>query len=338
MRSLLSKKTKLGLLMLIVCLFLCEGHADIEIHFIDVGQGDATLILCDGEAMLIDAGLSSCSQLIYSYLQEQTDELRYMIVTHPHEDHIGGCAAVLNAVPVGVIYSPVVEWDSKLFANIKKYAELQGAEIIIPYEGECLELGGSIITILHCWPEAWTVNDMSIVLRIDYGVTSFIFTGDAELYSEYMMIDSGLSLKANVLKVAHHGSRSSSCQEFIDAINPQIAVISCGAQNKYGHPHPEVLEALSKAEYILRTDELGTIILQSDGASVSVIKPVLLSELDAESFCGYIGNTKTKVYHNAHCESVYTIEPRNTIHLQTLKDAVEKGYSPCDLCESGMKQ
>ena len=121
--------------------------------------------------------------------------------------------------------------------------------------------------VLHCWPEAWETNDMSIVLRVDYGDTSFLFTGDAEYMSEYMMLDSGWELKADVLKVGHHGSDTSSTQEFIDAVQPDYAVISCGKNNPYGHPAEEVLERLKECT-VLRTDELGTVIMLSDGENI----------------------------------------------------------------------
>ena len=263
------RQAMLALLLLIS--FIAYAHADLEVHFIDVGQGDAALLICDGEAMLIDGGQPSASQLIYTYLRERVPELKYMIATHPHEDHIGGCAAALNAVPVGLILSPVTEWDTRAFNSMVKYAEAQGTEIFVPFEGDVYQLGGSEITVIHCWPEAWTSNDMSIVVRVDYGATSFLFTGDAERMSEYMMIDSGFVLEADVLKVAHHGSSSSSTLEFLEAVNPEYAIISCGKNNSYGHPHQQVIDRLNGNAVILRTDELGTIIFHSDGETLSYI-------------------------------------------------------------------
>ena len=149
---------------------------------------------------------------------------------------------------------------------------------------------------------------MSIVLRVDYGSTSFIFTGDAESMSEYMMVDSGLPLDADVLKVAHHGSRYSSTQEFIDAISPSYAVISCGKYNSYGHPHSQTLERLADS-VIIRTDMYGTIILRSDGTNISIVAPVF----DPTSVEGFIGNRSSMKYHHPDCEAVKEIELRNTI-------------------------
>ena len=268
----MKRRSPLRLLSLILLLLFLTGvftntQADIEVHFLDVGQGDATLVICDGEAMLIDGGGPSCGQFIYAYLRECVDELVYMISTHPHADHVGGLAAALNAVPVGVIFSPVDSWDTKVFENVVLYAEMQGTPIVCPNEGDVFTLGGAEVTVLHCWPEAWETNDMSIVLRVDYADTSFLFTGDAEYMSEYMMIDSGWELKSDVLKVGHHGSDTSSTQEFIDAVLPDYAVISCGKNNPYGHPAEEVLERLKECT-VLRTDELGTIIMLSDGENI----------------------------------------------------------------------
>ena len=193
------------------------------------------------------------------------------MATHPHEDHIGGLSAVLNAVPADVVLSPVAEWDGSPFFYMKKYADRQGAPVTVPYEGDVFDLGGASVTILHCWPEAWDVNDMSIVLRIDYGETSFLFTGDAEYTSEYMMIDSGAPLRADVLKVGHHGSDTSSTREFLECVSPRYAVISCKAGNQYGHPHASVLDRLrSVGAEVLRTDISGTVILRSDGERISI--------------------------------------------------------------------
>ena len=256
------------LIFLFLVLFLLPAHAEFEIHYLDVGQGDSAIILCDGESMIIDGGPVSASSLLYSYIRNtlQLAEVNIVVATHPHDDHIGGIPAILNAAPVGVILSPVAAWDSSTFSSVIKYANLQGCPITVPSVGDVYTIGSADVTIISCWPEAWTVNDMSIILRVDYGDTSFLFTGDAEVMAEYVSIDSGLLLKADVLKVGHHGSHSSSCLEFLKAVSPKAAVISCGADNTYGHPHMETLNNLNsvKAE-VLRTDIYGTIICRSDG-------------------------------------------------------------------------
>ena len=333
----------------IICILLLflilapYGYADLTVHFLDVGQGDAILIQCDNEAMLIDGGPNSASQYVYSYLQQHVDSLDCIVATHPDADHIGGVAAALNAVPVEVIFSPVEEWDTAVFEDVVKYAELQGTPIIIPYEGDVFALGGADITILHCWPEAWSSNDMSICLRLDYGYTSFVFTGDAESMSEYMMIDSGMQLHADVLKVGHHGSASSSTPEFIDAVNPTYAVISCGIDNSYGHPHPSTLEVLSGIN-VLRTDELGTIVMQSNGQTITVTSQSTQSEqsqsevemntnISVSSDAVYIGNRNSMKFHYPDCASVEKMSPKNRVPLSSREEAIELGYQPCGQCQ-----
>ena len=264
--------------LVLIFLFLpISAFADLQIHFLDVGQGDCTIVLCDGESMVIDGGPASASSFVYSYIRNtlELQHIDYVVSTHPHLDHVYGLSSVLNAAPVDLVLTPVLEWDSKAFNSMVKYAEKQGAPLSVPQEGDTLRLGGATVTILHCWPEAidyGRTNDSSIVVRIDYGQTSFIITGDAEDWSEYMMIDAGINLSADVLRVSHHGSNTGSTMEFLKAVQPKYAVISVGKDNGYGHPHTEVLERLDKiGTKVLRTDELGTIVFQSDGNILTLI-------------------------------------------------------------------
>ena len=263
----------------IICLFFIAmwpltAHAELTVYFFDVGQGDSALVLCDGESMIIDGGPASASDFLYSFIRNtlKLKSLDYMVATHPHEDHIGGLPAVLSAVPVDLILSPTSDWDNDRFQILKRYADAQKAPLLIAYEGDTLHLGGATITILHSWFDAWTTNDMSIVLRVDYGETSILFTGDAEYMSEYMMIDAGYNLQADILKVGHHGSHTSSSMEFLQAVNPSYAVISCGRANGYGHPHQETLDSLKSINaQVFRTDLQGTIICVSDGDTITFI-------------------------------------------------------------------
>ncbi len=257
--------------------------ADLSILFLDVGQGDCTVVVCDDAAMVIDGGPPGASDKVYRVIREDLglEYIDYVISTHPHEDHVGGLTAVLNAAPVDLILSPVLEWKSgSRFEQFMEYAELSGTPVSVPEEGSTLQLGGAVVTVLHCWPEALQAveqnwgnvdpeNDLSIVVRIDYGDTSVIVTGDAEEASEYMMIDSGLSLKADVLRIAHHGSRYSSKEEFLEAVSPRYAVISCGKGNKYYHPHGSVLNLLLKHDiWVFRTDLQGMVRMVSDGKEI----------------------------------------------------------------------
>lgn len=277
-------KRIVSLFLVLLLLPVCAG-AELTAWFLDVGQGDCTVIVCDGEAMVIDGGPAGTSDKVYAFLREKLGltEIDYVIATHPHEDHIGGLTAVLNAVPVDLMLSPVLSWSGRRFERLMEYADLAGTPVSVPAEGDTLSLGGAVVTVLHCWPEAalaeeqnWgnvdPVNDLSIVVRIDYGETSLIVTGDAESASEYMMIDSGMDLRADVLRIAHHGSRYSTTKEFLSAVSPSFAVISCGKGNEYGHPHKRVLNLLKKRGVDLyRTDLQGMIRMDSDGKTVSFV-------------------------------------------------------------------
>ena len=260
----------LALLLLVPALALAE----LEVHFLDVGQGDCAVVVCDGESMVIDGGPRAAAGSVYRYIREGLGltHIDYAVSTHPHVDHVYGLSAVMNAAPADLLLTPVLEWDSKAFEYVMKYAGRQGTEIAMPQEGDVLRLGGATVMVLHCWPEAAAqgrTNDMSIVLRVDYGKTSFLFTGDAEDWSEYMMLDSKVNLKADVLKVSHHGSGTASTMEFLRAVHPAYAVISAGKGNSYGHPHAEVLSRLKAVgARVLRTDESGTVRLYSDGENV----------------------------------------------------------------------
>ena len=273
-----------------VCVFLCAmflallyvvpvtAHAGLEVHFLDVGQGDCTVVLCDGKAMVIDGGPREASGYVYDYIRKtlSLNHIDYVISTHPHTDHVYGLSAMLNAVPADLVLTPVLEWDSKPFEYMAKYARKQGTPMVVPSEGDTFRLGSAEITVLHCWPEAveyGRANDASIVVRIDYGKTSFIITGDAEDWSEYMMIDSGMKLDADVLRVAHHGSSTASTMEFLRAVSPEYEVISVGKVNDYGHPHRGTLERLNRAGCdILRTDKSGTIVMVSNGERIGIVR------------------------------------------------------------------
>lgn len=317
---------RMCLLILCLALLLGTARAELCVRFLDVGQGDAALVQCDGEAMLIDGGSAAASQYLYSCLRESVTELAAIVATHPHDDHVGGLAAVLNAVPVGIIYSPVEAWNSIAWKNVVKYAGAQGVPIVVPGEGDAFRLGGASVAILHCWPDAWTENDMSIVLRVDYGETSFLFTGDAEAMSEEMMLGDRAPLKADVLKVAHHGSGRSTTPGFIAAVDPDWAVISCGRENAFGHPSDKVLKALAGAK-VLRTDEAGTITFRSDGTALSVTtaaRPAIETN--------YIGNRKTMKFHLPGCEAAAEMAEANKVPLAAREDALEMGFTACGQC------
>lgn len=241
------------------------------IHFIDVGQADSALVTCDGHSMLIDGGNVDDSDLVYSVLERETDgHLDYVVGTHAHEDHIGGLSGAFEAVTADVTYCPVTEYDSKAFRNFKQRAEERGNGLTIPSVGDTFSLGDAEVTVIAVNSVPDDTNNTSIVLRIVYGETSFLFTGDAEEPAEDVILQSGQDIQSTVLKVGHHGSRTSTSEAFLDTVNPAYAVISCGKDNSYGHPHDITLAKLqSKDIEVFRTDEMGDIYCTSDGKDVT---------------------------------------------------------------------
>lgn len=247
------------------------GSGSFEIHFIDVGQADAALVLCDGEAMLIDGGNAEDSNLMYTYLKKQNvDHLDYVIGTHAHEDHIGGIAGALNYASVDTVYSPVTNYDSKAFRNFVKAAETHGADITVPTTDTAFTLGSAYCDVLAVNTDDDT-NNSSIVLRITYGNTSFLFAADAEHPVENAILDREETVSSTVLKVGHHGADTSTSYRWLRQVMPQYAIISVGAKNSYGHPTEDVLSRLRDAGVTtFRTDLQGDLICVSDGNTVTI--------------------------------------------------------------------
>jgi len=245
----------------------------LAIHFIDVGQADAAVILCGGKTMMIDGGNAGDSSLIYSYLKNTLglSHIDCMIATHPHEDHIGGLSGALNACTVGTVYSPVTEYDSKVFDSLVRYTENQGKTLTVPRMGETIWLGDAQAQIISSAKPYAEINDTSIVVKITFGRTSFLFTGDAEWEAEHDLIESGYDLSADLLKVGHHGSSSSTSYVFLREVMPEYAVISVGEGNTYGHPSESVTSRLRDVgASVYRTDLNGHIVVVSDGKTISI--------------------------------------------------------------------
>lgn len=251
-----------------------EGNTShsFQIHFLDVGQADSALVLCGNEAMLIDGGNVADSSLLYSHLKSQgITHLDYVVATHAHEDHVGGLSGALNYASVDTVYCPVTSYNSNAFNNFVKAANKHGASITVPKVGHTFNLGSAKVQIVACNPNASDPNESSIMLRIVYGSTSFMFTGDGESEAESAALNSGYTLKSDVLKVGHHGSRTSTSYAFLRAVAPDHAVISVGYGNSYGHPTETVLSRLRDADAkVYRTDMQGTVIATSDGKTVKI--------------------------------------------------------------------
>ena len=249
------------------------SEAKLRISYIDVGQGDSILIQTpNGKNMLIDAGDNAAGPTVVNYLQHQgIRRLDAVIWTHPHADHIGGADNVLKSFPVGQVYMPNIPANTESYKELLANMRSQNLKPIPAKTGESVDLDPEV-NALFLAPNSshyLDTNDYSAVLRLTYGENSFLFAGDAQFTSEQEMLASGYTLKADVLKVGHHGSHSSTSQAFLSRVQPKYAVISVGKNNDYGHPHPETLVALDKAgTKIYRTDESGTIVAESDGRNI----------------------------------------------------------------------
>lgn len=247
-----------------------------SVHYIDVGQGDCILIKSDDEAMLIDAGERGNAETITNYLKQHgVTKLDYVIATHPHSDHIGSMADVLSAFPTSNIIMPKLSKSNipttKTYENLLKTVKSQNINMIAAVPGESYKIGKAEMTVLAPLTDNDDLNNMSVVTRVVYGVNSFLFTGDAEVKSENRILDTDAVLRSDVLKMGHHGSSTSSGEKFMDAVNPRLCIISCGKDNDYGHPHKETLEMLEERKIsYLRTDEVGSIVVGSDGTTLTV--------------------------------------------------------------------
>lgn len=245
---------------------------ELEVHFIDVGNADSILLISEGESMLIDAGENDNGDEVVSYLKSLgVTELQYAVGTHPHSDHIGGLDTVLYEIPTETLLMPEKEHTTKTYEDVLTAAEETGTYLTTAEAGDSYQLGSTFLTVLspdRIWED---LNNNSIVLLAQNGEDSFLFAGDAESDSETVMLDSGIVPDVDVLKVGHHGSSTSSSYRWLRATMPEYCVITCGAGNKYGHPHKEVLSRLNDLNRtnnttIFRSDSNGNITAHSDGS------------------------------------------------------------------------
>lgn len=310
----------------------------LTVSYIDVGQADCALVECAGEFLLIDGGNRDDSQLVVSYLEQQgVQELAAVVCTHAHEDHVGGLPAVLAVYPTKAVYAPTKTYASKIFDKFVYYADQQGLDITVPAPGDAFSLGQAQVTVMGPVKSYAEPNNTSIVLRIAFGDTVFLFTGDMETEAENDMLDywgDRADWRADVLKVGHHCSNTSTGYRFLNAVMPEYGVISLGKGNSYGHPHKEPLSRLYQAGVvILRTDELGTVQAVSDGSRVQLTwenQSANPENAQAETAAVFIGNRNSKKFHASDCANLPA--EKNTVVFSSYQEAIEAGYTPCGSC------
>lgn len=249
---------------------LLSGSASF--HFIDVGQGDATLILTGDAAVLIDAGPDDSAGALVEYLKTTAGRLDYLILTHPHEDHVGGADEVLKEIPTGRVLMPFVEY-SGYTATLKNIASERNIPVYNAAIGSQYTAGDITCTLLGpVRTDYENLNNVSAVVRVDVGGTSLLVSGDAEMEAELDLLAANAPelFDCDIYKAGHHGSSTSTTLEFFTAIAPDHCVISCGKNNSYGHPHTTVLQLFSlSGASVYRTDEDGTIVLDTAGDTIT---------------------------------------------------------------------
>ena len=251
--------------------------AQMSVPFIDVGQGDCTLIISDGEAMLVDAGEAEYGERVADYLDSlEIEKLRYVIGTHPHSDHIGGLAHIIRNYQVETVIMPKIPDDmtptTRIYENLLETIIDEKLKIRTA-RNETLDLGTSKVQIYKPVSDTKNLNNYSVCVKITHGENSFLLTGDTEKSGEKEFSQTyGKELSSKVYKMGHHGSETASNIELLDVVLPRYAVISCAKDNDYGHPHEEAVDRINKyADYVFETYKSGTIIFMSDGKGLSVV-------------------------------------------------------------------
>ena len=274
------RKDKLSIFvftLVFLLIFSLNVSADLIVHFIDVGQGDAILLQHqEGDTVLIDGGdrFASIEEKLISYLTEAgVERFDAIIATHPHADHIGGLPAVMENFPVDAIYDSGRVHTSQTYENYLMLIDEKDIPFKTPRRGDKIELDNLTFDIVHPGEnvEEYSLNDASITAHLQYGQISFIFTGDIEESAEREIVETGIDIKSTVLKVAHHGSRTSTNDYFLEAVNPEVAIIQVGENNRFSHPAPEVKNRLQENNIdIYRNDLNGDIVINTDGETYTI--------------------------------------------------------------------
>ncbi len=327
-----------------------EGNA---VHFIDVGQGDSILVASEGKYMLVDAGEEDKGDTVVDYLAGLgVSELEYVVATHPHSDHIGGMDDVINSFDVKNIILPDMASSTKCYENMLDAVESKNVNAVKGEAGYSFEFGDFECNIVAPVVIGDDANNNSVVMKLVYGNDSILLTGDCSDDEESDILESGADISVDLLKVGHHGSYSSSSEEFIQKVSPKAAIISCGKDNEYGHPHSQTLDTLNKyGVEIHRTDEEGTIIAYCSGNGISIGGVVVSTDESTEETSAaaaettavsqtnsdsnvYILNNNTKKFHRTDCKSAAEISESNREeYTGTAEELIDKGYSACGICK-----
>ncbi len=320
---------------------IAPGENCMAVHFLDVGQGDCSIIqLPDGKNIIIDAGEPASEKDIIEYAEKLgIVRFDYVIATHLHSDHIGGLGAIVEMYEIGEIYMPGVEASTKVYENLMNCINEKGSKVTRAGAGMTMidEAGLRAEFVAPVSEKYAEMNNYSLVLLLSYGDMDFLFTGDAEKLSEKEIRE---DIDSEVLKVGHHGADTSSAQEFVDRVTPEYSVISVGEGNSYGHPDAETVERLENAESVIyRTDKHGDIVFVTEGKSLFVYtEKDWTEETDGdkspeaealtEEALVYVTRSGT-VYHKSDCSSIKN--STNIIKI-TLEEA-KKSYTPCKRCK-----
>ncbi|WP_102401185.1 ComEC/Rec2 family competence protein [Haloimpatiens massiliensis] len=251
-----------------------KSQDNILVHYINVGQGDSILIQVNNKNMLIDAGPRDSKDKLLSYLNKiNVKKLDYFITTHPHEDHIGGASYVINSLDIANFYAPKKNHTTKTYKDMINSLKSKNLKIHVAKEGVSLDLGKDVICEMLSPTRSnyEELNNYSPIIKLKYKENKFLFTGDAEALVEKDVLSKKYDVSADVLKLGHHGSVSSTSAAFLKSVSPKIAISTCGKDNKYGHPHRETLSKLRKINCKLyRSDLDGNILVSGDGKNIEV--------------------------------------------------------------------
>ncbi|NRT89345.1 ComEC/Rec2 family competence protein [Clostridium beijerinckii] len=244
------------------------------VHYIDVGQGDCILVQVNNKNLLIDSGPKSDRKKLFNYLSGlNLNKLDYVIATHPHEDHIGNMDDIIKTYSIGTFYAPKVESTTKSFEDLVDALKDKNLKVhVLKNNSTSIDLGENTkVNVFSPNKDFYdNLNNYSPVIKIQYGNTSFLFTGDAEKKVEKEILNNNEDISADVLKVGHHGSSTSTSKDFLKKVNPSIAVISVGKDNIYNHPDASTTKLLDENNIkTYRTDKDGTIVICSDGSNIS---------------------------------------------------------------------